>query len=221
MSKGMLTSNSRLKLTFCRDEADVFLESRAQGPGTSAEKNALVAGEYSHSPCEINEAQYLGTQVDTRAHQLINITVFLRVLEYYQGIMFLTTNQIAQFDIAIPSRIHVAIKYETLSKEQMRRIFRGFLDPLDDEGLIEDYEDMRNWLTEDVFSLNLDGRQIRNIVTTALGLARAEMSRKGYAKGKLTQRHLKRAVKNTREFKSEFVVQFRQYQQKQNRGRND
>lgn len=132
--------------------------------------------------------------------------------------MFLTTNQIAQFDFAIPSLIHVAIKYK-LSKVQMRLIFRGFLDPLDDQGLIEDYKGIREWLSEDVFSLSLDGRQIRNIVTTRLGLARADMSKRGGRRGKLTQRHLKLSVKNTREFKDEFVVQFSKYEQKQNLGK--
>ncbi|KAK6506459.1 hypothetical protein TWF506_011367 [Arthrobotrys conoides] len=138
------------------------------------------------------------------------VSVFLRVLEYYQGIMFLTTNQIAQFDVAIPSRIHVAIQYQSLKAQQMKDIFVGFIKPLDDSDLVEDYQEIMEWLDEDVYSIGFDGRQIRNIVTTALGLARAEFKhRKG--KGKLNKNHLKTVINNTRAFKADFLVQYDRY----------
>lgn len=35
-------------------------------------------------------------------------------------------------------------------------------------------QSIREWLEEDVITMGLDGRQIRNIVTSALGLARAQ-----------------------------------------------
>ncbi|EQB46725.1 hypothetical protein CGLO_14201 [Colletotrichum gloeosporioides Cg-14] len=133
------------------------------------------------------------------------VSVFLRVLEYYQGIMFLTTNQIAQFDAAIPSRIHVSIQYDSLRKEQMAKIFSGFLEPLDRSNLIDNYRDIQKWLDEDVYEVGFDGRQIRNIVTTALGLARADGS------GKLGKHHLKSVFLNARSFKTEFTVQFDRY----------
>ena len=138
------------------------------------------------------------------------VSVFLRVLEYYQGIMFLTTNQIAQFDIAIPSRIHVSIQYQSLKAPQMDGIFKGFLQPLEDQGLLENSDEIMEWLKEDVYSVGFDGRQIRNIVTTALGLARAE-SKFRNGKGKLNKGHLKAVVKNVSAFKTDFTVQFDRY----------
>ncbi|KAK6337267.1 hypothetical protein TWF730_002673 [Orbilia blumenaviensis] len=138
------------------------------------------------------------------------VSVFLRVLEYYQGIMFLTTNQIAQFDVAIPSRIHVAIQYQSLKPPQMKEIFAGFIKPLADDDLVEDYAEILEWLEEDVYSIGFDGRQIRNIVTTALGLARAELKR-GKGKGKLTKVHLKTVINNARAFKADFLVQYDRY----------
>ena len=39
------------------------------------------------------------------------IGVFLRVLEYYAGILFLTTNRIGDFDEAFTSRIHMRLFY--------------------------------------------------------------------------------------------------------------
>ncbi|SPN99714.1 uncharacterized protein DNG_02565 [Cephalotrichum gorgonifer] len=141
------------------------------------------------------------------------VSVFLRVLEYYQGIMFLTTNQIKQFDIAIPSRIHIAIKYDQLTNSQMEAIFRGFLDPLESKGMITDYKGMLGWLKEDVYYEKFDGRQIRNLVTTALGLARAD-SKEG-SKPVLTKRHMMLAFRNCKSFKDEWLLQYNSYMQDQ------
>lgn len=138
------------------------------------------------------------------------VSVFLRVLEYYQGIMFLTTNQIAQFDVAIPSRIHVSVQYDLLEKAQMEKIFKGFLDPLENERLVKDYDDILEYLKEDVYSLGFDGRQIRNIVTTALGLARAD-AHYNKKKAQLTKAHLKAVVKNSKNFKEELKVRYDRY----------
>ncbi|KAL4821918.1 P-loop containing nucleoside triphosphate hydrolase protein [Aspergillus spinulosporus] len=154
------------------------------------------------------ESRGRGQAASTEKNALVS--VFLRVLEYYQGIMFLTTNQIAQFDIAIPSRIHVALRYETLNKDQMKKIFMGFLDPLETKGLINDYDDIQDWLAEDVYKLGFDGRQIRNIVTTALGLARADRN-DPRSSGKLHKKHLKLAVNNVHAFKNDFLVQMDRY----------
>lgn len=92
----------------------------------------------------------------------------------------------------------------------MEKIFQGFLQPLDEKGLVDDYKDIATWLSEDVYTIGFDGRQIRNIVTTALGLARAEMK---YKKGKptLTKKHLRSVVNNARSFKSDFLVQYDRY----------
>ena len=53
--------------------------------------------------------------------------MFLRTLEYYQGMMFLTTNRVGQIDDAIASRIHFKLKYDNLNLEQRTNIWRGFL----------------------------------------------------------------------------------------------
>jgi hypothetical protein len=53
--------------------------------------------------------------------------VFLRKLEYYEGILFLTTNRVAQFDEAILSRIHLLLRYEDLTQVARRQVWRDFL----------------------------------------------------------------------------------------------
>ncbi|CRL30762.1 ATPase, AAA-type, core [Penicillium camemberti] len=50
------------------------------------------------------------------------VTIFLRKLEYYQGILFLTSNRGIQFNNAILSRIHLIIEYENLTREFRREL---------------------------------------------------------------------------------------------------
>jgi len=56
------------------------------------------------------------------------VSVFLRKLEYCEGIMFLTTNRVSQFDAAILSRIHLMFKYDNLTKEAGRQIWNWFIE---------------------------------------------------------------------------------------------
>ena len=55
------------------------------------------------------------------------VSVFLRGLEYYQGIMFLTTDWVKLIDDAISSRIHLSLKYESLGLAAKRGIWEKFL----------------------------------------------------------------------------------------------
>lgn len=49
------------------------------------------------------------------------VGVFLRKLEYHQGVLFLTTNRVKAFDSAFNSRINVALRYHDLDKEARRQ----------------------------------------------------------------------------------------------------
>ncbi|KAK3332796.1 hypothetical protein B0T19DRAFT_439608 [Cercophora scortea] len=51
------------------------------------------------------------------------VSVFLRVLEYYSGILFLTTNRVGILDEAFKSRIHVSLYYERLDLDRTLAIF--------------------------------------------------------------------------------------------------
>ncbi|KAH6692795.1 hypothetical protein BKA61DRAFT_499673 [Leptodontidium sp. MPI-SDFR-AT-0119] len=55
------------------------------------------------------------------------VSVFLRKLEYCEGVMFLTTNRVSQFDLAILSRIHLMLRYDNLSKDARSEIWGQFL----------------------------------------------------------------------------------------------
>ncbi|OJJ50411.1 hypothetical protein ASPZODRAFT_59440 [Penicilliopsis zonata CBS 506.65] len=53
------------------------------------------------------------------------VSVFLRVLEYYSGVLFLTTNRVGLLDEAFKSRIHLSLHYKYLSEDQTLAIFRN------------------------------------------------------------------------------------------------
>ncbi|KAK5134730.1 hypothetical protein LTR04_004664, partial [Oleoguttula sp. CCFEE 6159] len=55
------------------------------------------------------------------------VSVFLRILEYYEGIMFLTTNRVDKFDAAFQSRIHISLDYPELSSDSRRMVWKNFL----------------------------------------------------------------------------------------------
>ena len=51
------------------------------------------------------------------------VSVFLRVLEYYSGILFLTTNRVGAFDQAFRSRIHVSLFYPKTEEDATVKIW--------------------------------------------------------------------------------------------------
>ena len=53
--------------------------------------------------------------------------VFLRKLEQYTGILFLTTNWVSEFDETILSRIHLLLRYENLGKDARKIVWTSFL----------------------------------------------------------------------------------------------
>ncbi|KAK0255030.1 hypothetical protein LTR91_011465 [Friedmanniomyces endolithicus] len=55
------------------------------------------------------------------------VSIFLRVLEYYEGIMFLTTNRVQTFDAAFQSRIHISLNYQELDTKSRKTVWKNFL----------------------------------------------------------------------------------------------
>ena len=84
-------------------------------------------------------------------------------------------------------------------------IFKGFLDPLHKKGLIQGMDELELWLRQDVCKMGFDGRQIRNIITSALGLARNNKQ------AKLSKKEFRQVLDNVKDFKEEFIRQFEKY----------
>jgi hypothetical protein len=55
------------------------------------------------------------------------VSIFLRILEYHSGVMFLTTNRVKAFDPAFFSRISMAIEYEAMNEVNRENIWLNLL----------------------------------------------------------------------------------------------
>ena len=99
------------------------------------------------------------------------VSVFLRVIEYYDGILILTSNRVGTFDEAFKSRLQLALHYEKLKFKDRRKIWENFikrLETLEETGI--DFDDLFKHVN-DLAKHELNGRQIRNAITTARQLA--------------------------------------------------
>ena len=138
----------------------------------------------------------------------LRLVVLLRVLEYYEGILILTTNRINSFDVAVQSRVHVAIRYDNLDPTQTRDIYLTFLQQVKDDGNIADWKALSEWVNVQSRNSDFNGRQIRNVVSSALGLARAK-------KDKLNTEYLDKIVDRTRTFHKLLSKQRQMFEMKQ------
>lgn len=96
------------------------------------------------------------------------VAVFLRQLEYFAGILFLTTNRVSTFDDAFQSRIHVALRYHDLDEETRSTIWKAFLTKV---GAVEAIS-AQEW--DALVRKKVNGRQIKNAVRTAQALAHSQ-----------------------------------------------
>lgn len=100
------------------------------------------------------------------------VSIFLRTLEYYEGILFLTTNRVKNMDPAFDSRIHIKMEYPGLDKQARMQVWNNFLKGLEHE------------ISEEEMALlagvEINGRQIKNILKTGGLLARHKGVKLGY-----------------------------------------
>jgi SpoVK/Ycf46/Vps4 family AAA+-type ATPase len=54
------------------------------------------------------------------------VSVFLRMMEYFRGILILTTNRVEIFDEAILSRIHLKLRYGCLDRDARMTVWKIF-----------------------------------------------------------------------------------------------
>lgn len=146
-------------------------------------------------------------------HRNALVSIFLRLLEYFQGILFLTTNRVETFDEAFVSRIHLSLRYEELSVKARHRVWKLFIEKvMKSEGLevggITDKDYM------DLARRDVNGRQIKNLVRAAQALAVHEETpldmkhiRRVIDVAESFERDLKGGTGYTDAMRSEFVLQ--------------
>ena len=137
------------------------------------------------------------------------VSVFLRKLEYYEGILFLTTNRVTTFDEAIASRVHLPLRYDNLDQLARRQVWEGLLERAKTRkgGAVYTAKNI-----EELAERHLNGRevrefifgqveanrcQIKNAVLTAQALAAHEASR-------IRLSHLEKAMAFNKQFQYDF-----------------
>ena len=101
------------------------------------------------------------------------VSIFLRTLDYFSGILFLTTNRVTTFDQAFQSRIHVTLGVPALDQKRRIQVWDIFVDDLAAKSAIQpaQHKLLRQLVREQWSKQRLNGRQIRNAVRTALVVA--------------------------------------------------
>jgi len=112
-----------------------------------------------------------------------HVGIFLRLLEYHQGVLFLTTNRVGSFDTAFQSRISVALTYEALDENARCQVWRNFCE----------VADINNIDPQVLAKTVLNGRQIRNAIQLAQALALSELQ-------EVTLWHLERTIQVASQF---------------------
>lgn len=114
------------------------------------------------------------------------VGVFLRLLEYHQGVLFLTTNRVKNLDQAFYSRVSMGLNFPKGTAEKRASIWKNLLTSAQITGI--------DAAALSVFEIN--GRQIKNTIRLAQTLARA----KGHS---VTAADLERVIKITKRFAQE------------------
>ncbi|KAJ4484206.1 P-loop containing nucleoside triphosphate hydrolase protein [Lentinula edodes] len=94
------------------------------------------------------------------------VSIFLRQLEYYHGVLILTTNMINHIDPAFESRIHFSIQYPDLDFDARKLIWKTFFTKVMDQSKFISPEDL-----DRLAGYQLNGRQIKNMVGSAQAIA--------------------------------------------------
>ncbi|CAG8377073.1 unnamed protein product [Penicillium salamii] len=135
--------------------------------------------------------------LEERTHQDLQrnalVSVFLRVIEYYDGILVLTSNRIGTFDEAFKSRVQLIVHYPKLQKEERRRIWFKFIKGLRNTHVDLHIEELEEHV-EDLSDKELNGREIRNAIQTATLLAQ-------FKEEHLQYEHLTKVIAVSEEFK--------------------
>ncbi|KAK6440344.1 hypothetical protein LTR95_003425 [Oleoguttula sp. CCFEE 5521] len=135
------------------------------------------------------------------------VSVFLRALEYYEGILFLTTNRVGAIDEAFKSRIHVQLYYSSLTWPVTEKIWRQHIRRAQ-EGLLKIECDVNELLfyAHELFDKQVgshdkmawNGRQLRNAFQSAIAMARSGLQPNDPIK--VEKRHFETVADVSREF---------------------
>ncbi|KAK4450160.1 P-loop containing nucleoside triphosphate hydrolase protein [Podospora aff. communis PSN243] len=108
---------------------------------------------------------YLEKRNDNSPDRNHVVSQFLRELEYYPSLLFLTTNREKALDPAVYSRIHLTLNFSHLDKASRKAIWSTFLGREKDAVITDEEYDK-------LAEIDINGRKIKNITKTARILAK-------------------------------------------------
>ncbi|CZR44597.1 uncharacterized protein FPRO_14350 [Fusarium proliferatum ET1] len=155
------------------------------------------------------------------------VLAFLRRMEYFKSLLFLTTNRVGQIDDAFISRVHVAIGYQALDEETRRKVWGGFFRKLVREcaGKVQISPVAKKWVLDTAGETNLNGRDIRNALQTAITLAEFESEEDPDYDAALvtvvTKAHFQKVLEMCNRFRSYVTSIRREDEMKRAQGRGD
>lgn len=94
------------------------------------------------------------------------VGTFLRLLEYYNGVLILTTNRVADMDKAFYSRISLALSYEDFNSDTREKVITNLLTT---NNVALNAESIAL-----IAKMNVNGRQVKNAIRLGRFLARDE-----------------------------------------------
>ncbi|PVI07506.1 P-loop containing nucleoside triphosphate hydrolase protein [Periconia macrospinosa] len=161
-------------------------------------------------------------------HRNALVSIFLRQLEYYAGILFLTTNRLGGIDEAFKSRVHISLRYPSIDLESTKQMWTNIMKRFEkdnataDVKIIFDKDSLlefaqRHFEKCQAEGVTWNGRQIRNAFQTALALGHYDRlakikeagltpdealasGKKKWRAVKLTKANFQSIAKTTREF---------------------
>ncbi|KAL4957591.1 hypothetical protein BDW69DRAFT_180514 [Aspergillus filifer] len=141
-------------------------------------------------------------------NQRSHMTAFLHALDYFQGILFLTTNRIGKFDKAIMSRVHIKIGFDPLDESSRHQIWDNHFRRLSHNHETHGHDihvssKAKEFVRKSTAlqALKWNGHEIRNAFKTALALACSQVKHKEDRVISLTDEHLRKVVNMSQNFK--------------------
>ncbi|KAF2645917.1 P-loop containing nucleoside triphosphate hydrolase protein [Massarina eburnea CBS 473.64] len=120
-----------------------------------------------HAVCLIDEADvFMEARTANNLQRNELVSVFLRLLEYYPGILILTTNRMRSLDSAFESRIDISLTYQSLAFRDRKQVWKNFLVKFDAEDV-----DIDDAALDRLAKWEFNGRQIKSAIKTARILA--------------------------------------------------
>lgn len=90
------------------------------------------------------------------------VSTFMKILDYNNCIIFLTTNRLKSIDSAVKSRINLLLHYEDLTSANRSEIWKGLLNKWEIK--------LKNETINELSDYKINGREIRNYIKTIISI---------------------------------------------------